>query len=468
MIPSRRREAGSFRARLTLTFVVVAAVSSGILAVVSYLLVKQDRSTSFVDRSLDKARLASSLADSRLSPMPTGEEADGLIETLGRRSGMDVVVMAGDRTFSSVPELDLDPVTAAFEDTPAEDGLQSTPVDLGGHHYLVISDVGESGTRLFFLFSRANLIEQMSMLSTLLWRLWFGLAVMAALVGNVVARRTLRPIAKAGDAAVALAEGILDTRLPVDRKDEFGAWAASFNRMASALEDKIGELEEAAERERRFTSDVAHELRTPVSALVTAAEMLVAAESEMGPEAAWAAERLSSQVKRLRRLVEELLEISRLDARRESLTLTQVDLSDLIDRLLRHHGWTDRVDAIVEDCEIATDPRRMDRIVGNLISNSIEHGGGTITLRATVDGSDVVLKVEDEGPGIPEEEATRVFDRFYKRDPARPGGSGLGLSIAKENARLLGGDVTLTPSSKGAAFVARLPRRADFNGHGGL
>jgi two-component system sensor histidine kinase MtrB len=305
----------------------------------------------------------------------------------------------------------------------------------------------------------------MNMLSTLLWRLWFGLAVMAALVGNVVARRTLRPIAKAGDAAVALAEGILDTRLPIDRKDEFGSWAASFNRMASALEDKISELEEAAARERRFTSDVAHELRTPVSALVTAAEMLVAAESEMGPEAAWAAERLSSQIKRLRRLVEELLEISRLDAHRESLTLTTVGLGDLIERLLRYHGWTDRVQAMVDDCEIATDPRRVDRILGNLISNSIEHGGGTITLRATVDGPDVIVEVGDEGPGIPDEEAGRVFDRFYKRDPARAGGSGLGLAIAQENARLLGGDVTLTSSSKGTTFTARLPKSTDFNGH---
>jgi len=467
MTTPTKREGGGFRRRLTLTFVVVAAVSSGSLAVVSYLLVKQDRAASFTERSLDKAQLASTLAEGRLSPNPTGAEVDNLIQTLGRRTGMEVVVVSGPREFSSMENLDIDPVIEAFE--PSTDGLRSEPVELEGHHYLAVADMGpDETTTLYFLFSRTNLIEQMHRLSTLLWRLWIGLALMAALVGNVVARRTLRPIAKAGEAAVSLAEGILETRLPIDRKDEFGAWAASFNRMASALEDKISELEEAAARERRFTSDVAHELRTPVSALVTAAEMLVAAESEMGPEAAWAAERLSSQIKRLRRLVEELLEISRLDAHREALTLTRVDLGDLIERLLRHHGWTDRVQAMVDECEIATDPRRVDRILGNLISNSIEHGGGTITLRATVDGPDVIVEVGDEGPGIPDEEAGRVFDRFYKRDPARPGGSGLGLSIAQENARLLGGDVTLTSSSKGTTFTARLPQSTDFNGHDGL
>jgi two-component system sensor histidine kinase MtrB len=359
-------------------------------------------------------------------------------------------------------------VLDALPPGPGQDGLRSAAVELEDRPYLVVSSTESPDPTLLFFFSRDNLIQQMNGLSTLLWRLWFVLAILAALVGNVVARRTLRPIAKAGDAAISLAEGILDTRLPIDRRDEFGAWAQSFNRMATALEDKIRELEEAADRERRFTSDVAHELRTPISALVTAAEMLTAADAEMGPDAEWAANRLSSQVKRLRGLVEELLEISRFDAQRELLNLTQVDLSDLISRLLRHHGWTDRVQANVEDCSIVTDPRRVDRIVVNLISNSIEHGAGAIKLHARLEDSEVVVQVEDEGPGIAAEDASRIFDRFYKADLSRAGGSGLGLSIARENARLLGGDVTLTSLSGVTIFTARLPRKADFNGDGDL
>ena len=464
MRSSQHQERGSFRRRLTLTFVLVAAVSTGTLAVVSFLLVQQDRSNSFVERSLDKAQLATSVAEARLSTQPSDEELRSLIETLGRRAGMEVWLRSGGRSYSSISGLAADLLLEALPPTADQDGLRSVPVELEDHHYLVVSPTELTDPELLFLFSRDNLIQQMQRLSTLLWRLWLGLGLMAALVGNVVARRTLRPIARAGEAAISLAEGILATRLPIDRRDEFGAWALSFNRMAGALEDKIRELEEAAERERRFTSDVAHELRTPISALVTAAEMLMAAEAEMGPEAAWAAERLSSQVKRLRGLVEELLEISRFDARREQLNLTQVDLPDLITRLLRHHAWTDRVEATVEDCSIVTDPRRVDRIVVNLISNSIEHGAGVIKLHARLQDSEVVVQVEDEGPGIDAGDASRIFDRFYKADPSRAGGSGLGLSIARENARLLGGDVTLTSSSEATVFTARFPRKADFNG----
>ena len=451
------RERGSFRRRLTLAFVLVAAISTGTLALVSFLLVKQDRSASFVDRSLDKARLASSLAESRLSPAPSADEINGLIEALKRRAGMEVVVRSDSRTFSSLPGVDVQPVIDRLEDDSTEEGFRKTDIQLEENHYLLVTPVDAADPELFFLFSRANLDEQMAGFSTLLWRLWLGLALLSALVGHVVARRTLKPIAKAGEAAIALAEGMLETRLPIDRRDEFGVWADSFNRMASALEEKINELEAAANRERRFTSDVAHELRTPLSALVTSTQMLASAGSEMGPEAAWAAERVSSQVKRLRRLVEELLEISRLDAHREPLNLTQVDLRDLISRLLQHRGWTTRVQAEVDQCDITTDPRRMDRIVGNLISNSIEHGEGTITLRAIVEDSEVIVEVGDEGPGISAADAERVFDRFYKADPARPGGSGLGLSIARENARLLGGDITLTSTTNGTIFTARLP-----------
>ena len=463
---SAPKETGSFRRRLTLTFVLVAAVSTGILALISYFLVKQDRSTSFFERSLDKAHLASTIAESRLPPRPSADEIASLIETLERRAAMEIVIRSGGSSFSSDPELDIDPVDAVLREIETTEELRFADVELEGRDYLVVTSARPADAELFFLFSRENLETQMDRLASLLLRLWLGLAVTSALVGYVVARRTLRPIAKAGAAAIALAEGMLDTRLPIDRRDEFGVWAASFNRMAAALEEKIGELETAAERERRFTSDVAHELRTPLSALVTSTEMLTSEKAEMGPQAVWAAERLSTQVKRLRRLVEELLEISRLDAGRESLNLSRVDLRELISRLLQHHGWTTRVQAVVDDSEISTDTRRMDRIVGNLISNSIEHGEGTITVRATIEGPDLVIDVEDEGVSISAADVDRVFDRFYKADPARPGGSGLGLSIARENARLLGGDINLSSSPRGTRFTARLPVSTDGNESG--
>lgn len=446
-----------FRRRLTLTFMAVAAVSAGSLAVTSFLLVKQDRLDSFTQRSLDKAQLAQTVAESRTSSSPSVDEIDALSEALKRRADIELVVSIDGQAFTSLPGVDATQVFRSFDDAARVDGMDTDDYHTSERSYLVVDPSGSGDPEMLFLFSRENVLEQLSDLSDVLWRVWVVLLLSSAVVGHLVARRTLRPIARAGEAATALAEGMLDTRLPNDRSDEFGTWAASFNRMATALQEKIQQLEDSASRERRFTSDVAHELRTPLSALVTSAEMLSSAHQEMGPDARWAAERLSAQVKRLRRLVEELLEISRLDSGRESLSMVDVNLGDLIRRLLNHHGWSGSVHAQVDDVEVSTDPRRLDRIVGNLIANAIEHGEGQVDIRARKEDTVLIIDVCDQGAGIDPDEGRRVFDRFYKSDPARGGGSGLGLAIALENARLLGGEITTMSTPAGTTFTARLP-----------
>ena len=162
------KETGSFRRRLTLTFVLVAAVSTGSLAVISFVLVKQDRSASFVERSFDKAQLASTIADGRLSPQPSTDEITSLIETLERRAAMEVVVRSAGSTFSSEPELDIDPDDAIFDDRVSTEGLRSTDVELAGRDYLVVTSAQPTSPELYYLFSRENLIDQMDRLSSLL------------------------------------------------------------------------------------------------------------------------------------------------------------------------------------------------------------------------------------------------------------------------------------------------------------
>ena len=452
------RGGGGFRRRLTLTFVMVAAVSAGSLAVISFLLVKQDRLDSFTQRSLSKAQLAQTIAESRTSVPPTTEEIDSLIQTLQRRAEIEVLLRTEDQVFSSIPGIDVEAIFRSIGNGTKTDGMNTNTYDASDKNYFVVDPSGSEAPTMLFLFSRNNLLEQLDQLSGLLWRIWIALLLMSAVVGHVIARRTLRPIARAGEAATALAEGMLDTRLTTERTDEFGTWAVSFNRMATALQEKIQELEDAAERERRFTSDVAHELRTPLSAVVTSAEMLSSGQGEMGPDAQWAADRLASQVRRMRRLVEELLEISRLDSGRESVSIIDTNLAELIDRLVKHHGWSERVRTKVDHGEISTDPRRLDRVVGNLIANAIEHGDGEITVRARLEDTHLVIDVDDQGPGMNPQEEDRVFDRFYKADPARGGGSGLGLAIARQNARLLGGEIRTTRAHGRTRFTARLPR----------
>jgi two-component system sensor histidine kinase MtrB len=256
-----------------------------------------------------------------------------------------------------------------------------------------------------------------------------------------------------------MAEGMLQTRLPVEAEDEFGAWAASFNEMAEALEAKISELSEAQARERRFTSDVAHELRTPLTALVGEASLLRTHLDRMPEDARRPAELLIHDVARLRRLVEELMEISRFDAGSESVTAEPADLASLVQATIRTRGWESRVGVRSQETVVHSDRRRLERIVANLIGNALEHGGPNVQVLVGRSGGHSFVEVSDDGPGIDPEHLPQLFDRFYKADRSRSGrGSGLGLAIARENAHLLGGAIEVwSEPGLGSRFRLILP-----------
>jgi two-component system sensor histidine kinase MtrB len=229
--------------------------------------------------------------------------------------------------------------------------------------------------------------------------------------------------------------------------------------MADALATKIEALSEAQARERRFTADVAHELRTPLTAIVNEASLLAEHIERMPADARRPAELLVEDVKRLRDLVEDLLEISRLEAGTQPVREERVDLGSLVDTALRSRGWRERVRLDALEVVLVTDPRRVERIVVNLIGNALEHGGRDVGVRVGADGVGAFVEVSDRGPGIAREDLPHLFDRFYKADPARTSrGTGLGLAIALENARLLGGDVEVwSEAGAGARFTLRLP-----------
>ncbi|MGH3042958.1 MAG: ATP-binding protein [Gaiellaceae bacterium] len=448
---------GRLRRRLTLAFALTAGIAAAALAAGSFLLVRDARLSDSRDRALEQSRFNLVLA----SEVLPAEGPDALLEAYARRGSFETVLLADGASFPSSLSLGEEQVPADLRVLVAEGELAYERIEVAGTRYLVTGGQvpGNEEDEAYFFFSEDDLWNDLADLRTILL-VGLGLVVVAAaLAGALLARRTLAPVARASTAAHSLAEGLLDTRLPVESADEFGAWAASFNEMADALEAKITALSEAQARERRFTADVAHELRTPLTAIVNEASLLAEHLERMPAEARRPAELLVEDVSRLRDLVEDLMEISRLDAGTQPVRPESVDLGSLVAAAVRARSWQDRVDLDPGEVVLTSDPRRVERIVANLIGNALEHGGRDVSVRIGADSLGAFVEVADRGPGVAREDLPHLFERFYKADPARAGrGTGLGLAIALENARLLGGDIDVwSETGVGTRFTLRLP-----------
>jgi two-component system sensor histidine kinase MtrB len=219
---------------------------------------------------------------------------------------------------------------------------------------------------------------------------------------------------------------------------------------------------------------MSHELRTPLTAITAVTEILEeeleAETGSMDPMIEPAVRLVVSETRRLNDLVENLMEVTRFDAGTARLVLDDVDIADQITACIDARAWLDAVELDAErGIHARLDPRRLDVILANLIGNALKHGGSPV--RVAVRASDasageqaeVVIAVRDHGPGIAEDVLPHVFDRFYKASASRPrsDGSGLGLSIAMENAHIHGGEITAANSPEGGAvFTLRLPRDA--------
>jgi signal transduction histidine kinase len=448
---------GRLRRRLILAFALSAGVAAAALAAGSFLLVREARLDDSRDRALEQSRFNLVLA----SEVLPAEGPEALLDAYARRGRFETVLVVDGEDFPSSLSVGEEQVPEDLRDLVAKGQLAYERTEVADTRYLVTGGQvpGTEDDEAYFFFSEEELWNDLADLRNILLAGLGIVVLLAGLVGALLARRTLAPVARASTAARSLAEGLLDTRLPVESSDEFGAWAASFNEMADALEAKITELSEAQARERRFTADVAHELRTPLTAIVNEASLLADHIERMPPEARRPAELLVEDVKRLRDLVEDLMEVSRLDAGTQPVRPEPLDLGSLVAAALRARGWEDRVALDAGEVVLTTDHRRVERIVANLVGNALEHGGRDVSVRVGADGVGAFVEVADRGPGIAREDLPHLFERFYKADPARTGrGTGLGLAIALENARLLGGDVEVwSEPGVGARFTLRLP-----------
>ena len=445
---------GGLRRRLTIAFMIAVGVSAAALAAGSYFVVRHNLLADSVDSGARQTRRNLAVAPAYLR----GSQGPKGLVAAYQRSGVLAVGVDRGRPFSSSFSVGIRAVPSDLRAIVRRGELGYRRENVAGTHYLVVGGPAGRGTELYYFYSEQSLRHELAVLRNILLAGLGILVLLAGFAGALLARSTLRPVGRASEAARSLAEGLLETRLPVEGQDEFGAWAQSFNEMAAALEAKITALSAAQARERRFTADVAHELRTPLTALVGEASLLAEHLERMPPESRRPAELLISDVGRLRRLVEDLMEISRFDAGAESIRAETVDLASLAAAAVRARGWDGRVRLQAEDVVLSSDPRRLERIVANLVGNALEHGGRGIAVRVGRDGAGAFVEVTDQGPGIAQGHLPHLFERFYKADPARSGGgTGLGLAIAQENARLLGGEIDVwSEVGEGSRFTLRL------------
>jgi two-component system sensor histidine kinase MtrB len=254
-------------------------------------------------------------------------------------------------------------------------------------------------------------------------------------------------------------------------EDDLARLASSFNGMASALQRQIRQLEELSTVQHQFVSDVSHELRTPLTTIRMAADVLYDERADFPAPVCRSAELMHDQVDRFEALLTDLLEISRFDAGAAVLEAEATDLRDLVRRVVEgaeplaagEYGSRIEVHTIPGDAVADIDPRRIERVVRNLLLNALEHGEGReVLVTVGADDSAVAVTVRDNGIGLRAGEAALVFNRFWRADPARTrrtGGTGLGLSIAREDAHLHGGWLQAWGEPRaGAVFRLTLPR----------
>lgn len=462
----RKRGPGpvGLRRRILLTFTLGSLALSAFLAITTYGLVRSNlidqRDTTSVDAAVRNAREVQNAL--RSAPDTAGPAIDRLV-SLGV---LAPVIQYNDTWSPGIGRFGREAIPADLQARVLEEAQWSRQItSVGGDTVLV---VGIPLRQIGAYFEFFPLDEDQRTLNNVALSLLLASVTTTALgvlLGVFAARRAVRPLADAAQAAKALAGGHLETRLAPTDDPDLGVLASSFNDMASALQLRI-------ERDARFASDVSHELRSPLMTLSASVEVMDARRQELPERAQAALDLLTSDVSRFQGLVEDLLEISRFDAGAIRLHLEDLRVSHFVRHAVAVSSSpstpvnvTDRAEPAV----IRGDRRRLARVIANLIDNAKAYGGGdpevTITDANLPDEplSHVQIGVEDHGPGVPVDERALIFERFARGVTAgrRSGseGAGLGLALVDEHIRMHGGRVWVEDrrdGGSGARFVIEL------------
>ncbi|MGI9596637.1 MAG: sensor histidine kinase [Acidimicrobiales bacterium] len=343
----------------------------------------------------------------------------------------------------------------------AQTRFQATDEEGGDTRFVIGVNLDDLDAKYYEVLSFAELESTLNDLRLILILVATIASLAGAGLGYYSAGRALAPVARISAAAQAIAAGDFKTRLDLQTDPDLAVLSSSFNEMVDALGARI-------ERDERFTSDVSHELRSPLMTLTASVEVLERRKASLPDVAQTAVDLLREDLTRFERLVEDLLEISRMDAGAVQLQSSSFGLTEFLVNVIAqsrspeielNHPNRDR------NLVVSADKRRLAQVITNLIDNAKKYGQGATSISFRQIGDCAQIVVEDRGPGVPSGDRKRIFDRFSRTnsDAGRRGtdtGVGLGLSLVAEHVRLHGGRVWVTDridGKPGARFVVELP-----------
>jgi signal transduction histidine kinase len=390
----------------------------------------------------------------------TGDVATGL-ETVERSVDSSVVLSAGGEWLGTSVAIGRDQVPDSLRRLVESGEAARQRVRVNGEPWFIVGfPIAALGVDYYEAFKIEELDRTLGVLRASL----LGSAALATVLGGLIglwaSRRLARPVAQVAAASERVAAGDLETRLLPQADRDLDRLVTSFNHMVDALGHRI-------DRDARFVSDVSHELRSPLTAVAAAAEVLEGRRDELPERSRVALDLLTSEIDRLRLIVEDLLELSRADAGVDELELEPVEFGEQIRQTLGRGDEVARVDVdpALAGMPVLVDKRRLDRVLLNLFENARAHGGGVTAVAVRRRDGAVRIVVDDAGPGVAEPERSRIFERFARgavSGQRRAGtGSGLGLALVAEHVRVQGGRVWVEdpPDRQGARFVVELPWR---------
>lgn len=457
-------------------YLLVREVAGGILTA------KQNASVAEATSSLSRIQEQLRATDLRTSSLY--ERLNQLADETASQSGQYHVIIQGPVSGLVSEGISVASIPQALQNTvTTHEGMWAQPTtvrytspDRPSEPGLVVASTlwapGEShGFPIYFIFPETREQSTIELVQRVVYTTGALIVVAMGAATFVSSRAVSVPVRRASISAQRIAAGHLDERLPVRGTDDIARLAESMNEMAAELQRQIRELEELSSFQQQFVSDVSHELRTPLTTVRMAADMLREARDETDPTMVRATELLHDELERFESLLADLLEISRFDAGAAVLALDETDVADLVEsevhaaRPLAARLKTPVVLDRRGGTTAEVDPRRIRRIIRNLISNALEHGEGRpVEVTVASDEQAVAVTVRDHGIGFKPSQSEQVFARFWRADPARVrtvGGSGLGLAISREDAHLHHGWLTAWGMPhRGAQFRLTLPRRA--------